>query len=134
MKDDREYVVLDHPRWPFRMSHDVRLAVLDEVEITLSAYRAFRPVAVTAYAEKLLGFDVLDIREGFLLARKEAHTWAPNPSEVRKCVAACRRARQPDEAEPAEIDEARGFPPGMLAQLRETLGATDGAALQREGT
>lgn len=92
----------EHPRFPFGMEPDVRIAIADELDVTMSCYPSSRwrqlAPAITGYAEKLEGFTAEDVRRGFRAARAAAGDYAPSPTAVADAAAAARRRR---------LDEAR---------------------------
>lgn len=127
-----------HPIFPYGMELDVRLAIGDELDVTLAGFPMYRAAAsrehaLTVYAEQLGGFTASDVREGFRLARARSVTYAPTATVVRQCVGeacASRLAREraaeqhAAKAEQHEPLDAAAIPDwrGMLESLGMSIG------------
>lgn len=134
---------MTHPRFPAGMPEDARVALADELEITLAAYPqhvafAFSSPAhaLTGYAQRLVAFDAATIREGFEAARAASVGAAPTPTQVEaKCAELLRRSRvsvatAPVESPRVDPDRVRA----ILAEVKLTIGAppADSLTAQRQ--
>ncbi len=122
-----------HPRFPDRMSLEIREAIGDELDITLAGFpmqrQMSKPHALTCYAEHLDGYTESDIRKGFELARQRSTQFAPSAGVVRSCIGeACTARLHATVAESRRTSEEAPFvSPTEIPNWREQLGVIVGS-------